>query len=160
MGHETSTSREWSRSLTATVGAGFEAKGVGFSAEVSREVAEAVAEAVTDSLTATQTHEIQYEYTEDNIGKTLWQFVFAPEDSCHNQEIVITKEIALTEGAFREPCCLPGWALDAPAYTQCATADSLISTDPTSTTPAEPALNQICGACNRNVPHRSAGEQG
>merc|ERR1712232_245093 len=37
----------------------------------------------------------------------------------NNEEMISTKEFAFTEGAFRAPCCLPGWALDAPAYTRC-----------------------------------------
>ena len=124
--HETSTTKEWSSSMSTTVTAGFEAKGFGFSAEVSHEVAKQVGESVSAALTTTETHEIEYQYTDANIGQTLWQFVFKSRDSCSYEETVATKQFAFTEGAFREPCCLPGWALDAPAYTQCR-AGGLIS---------------------------------
>ena len=119
--HESSRSTEWSSSLSTTVSAGFEVKAFSFSAEVSTEVSELVAQSVSDALTTSKTEEIEFDISEENVGKTLWQFVFKSDDSCNNEETIKTKEFAFTEGVFREPCCLPGWALDAPAYTRCAT---------------------------------------
>jgi hypothetical protein len=129
--HETSTSTEWSNSLTTSVSAGFEAKAFSFSAEVSQEVSKTVANSVTDSISTSQAHEIQFEYTDAHIGKTLWQFEFETMDSCYNEETISLREMAFTEGADpnHEPCCAPGWASDAPAYTQCY-AGGLISDNP------------------------------
>jgi hypothetical protein len=128
------------------VSAGFEAKGLGFSAEVSHEVAEQVADSVSESLATSDTHSIQYQPTDQKTGKTLWQFVFKATDSCNYEETIGTRAFAFTEGAFREPCCLPGWAIDAPAYTQCR-AGGLISNSSTCSAAVNKYVQLESGSC-------------
>jgi len=106
-----SSSNEWSKSLTTSVSAGFEYAGAFGSVEVSSSLARtqvrSLERALEEGNAATQTYDI----SPDTVGMGLWQFEFTASDTCGHRETIKTHEYIFTDGRFRSPCCLPGYAM-------------------------------------------------
>jgi len=77
------------------------------------------------SVTQEETHTV--DWTADQVGKVAWRFVFDIKDDCDYSENTMTQEFALTPNADIQPCCLPGYATDAPSYMTCVNQDSMMA---------------------------------
>lgn len=117
----------WDESVTTTVSQGFSLVGNGGSVQISGTVAHQTSQTFQSEWGTSDTQEFDVTFDKSDVGKAAWQFVFSPTDSCGNAVTSLTKEFALTEGQFRQPCCVPGWATDAPAYKSCSTQDAMIA---------------------------------
>jgi len=59
-----------------------------------------------------KTQKRTYETTFHEPGQ-IWQFEYTIRDSCEPAGWTMeTKDLAITNGRFNEPCCLPGYAID------------------------------------------------
>jgi len=128
--HQESTTSAWKDSLTVSVAGGVEliieagpvlgerSVSGSLSWGASRTYANEWSDDVVQTFTET--------FDESDVGKAVWQFQFAISDSCNHQETAVTKEYALTDSAGQPPCCFPGYAVDAPRYSICTTADAMI----------------------------------
>lgn len=117
---------DWSVSVTAEVSADL----IVASSKVSTEITAEVSQTYQREWTDTEQHEFTVHFTSDYVGKQSWQFVFTTHDNCNRDTDSLTREFAATEGIWRAPCCLPGYSIDAPAYTKCYSSDALISSGP------------------------------
>merc|ERR1712187_333627 len=88
----------------------------------------------SQSMATTYNHEWSVSKTEgfsftplqDWQGKAVWQWTFAPHDSCNHDEDTLTRDYAITPNGASIPCCLPGQAADAPFYTTCLSSDVMV----------------------------------
>lgn len=122
--HSESHTSDWSISVSSQVSAGLK---VGPSAKVSTQISHHVSQTYEREWTDLEQHDFTVHFTSEYVGKQSWQFVFTTHDNCNRKTDSLTREFATTEGQWRVPCCLPGYAIDAPAYTQCYSRDALIS---------------------------------
>jgi len=65
-------------------------------------------------------------FTESQVGKYVWQFHYEVDDSCHHHEIPFSKHYVLSDGLWEPPCCIPGYAVDAPFSRLCHSEEALI----------------------------------
>ena len=106
-----SSSSEWSKSLTTSVSAGFEYMGASSSVEVSSTVARTQARSLETALEEGYAETQTYTISPESVGLGLWQFEFTAKDTCRHTERIKTHEFIYTDGRFRSPCCLPGYAM-------------------------------------------------
>lgn len=125
--HEESRTDTWSMSVSHSVSGGFEAYGFSGSVQTSVTVGVAVEKENRETWSQSRSQSVSFNFTDADRGKRVWQFVFEPSDTCGHTEQVYSKELAITEGAWMEPCCVPGWAVPLSANSRCKTADSKIS---------------------------------
>lgn len=119
-GGEHTKTKEWQDSMTASISTGFNILVLSGEASISRTTAMREAEVYKEAWTRTEGGERTLSFEKSEIGNVLWKWEFYARDSCSgntNTEIV-TRDYAITEGAWREPCCLPGYGLDH-HYKQC-----------------------------------------
>lgn len=126
MTHGNSKTEEWSSSVTRTVNTGFELEGISASTEISSTIGHSTSNTYSQEWTTNDEHAFTVTWGPNAVGLNAWQFIFAPYDSCGYTEQSKTQQYALTEGAWRPPCCLPGYATDAPSYSKCHSADVMI----------------------------------
>lgn len=123
--HEESKTDTWAWSVTESVSAGFVhmcpgmGMGYGIGIQVTGETAHEISQAFRDEWSTHEEQEFKITWTEENVGMASWQFVFTHIDTCEQEENTATQEFALTSNAKDEPCCLPGFAVDAPSYKVC-----------------------------------------
>merc|ERR1712228_112467 len=125
MGTESKT-EEWSESVTVTVQQGWSLDGNAGSASISSTIGHKTANTYSNEWSTSTEHDFSVSFGKEDVGKAAWQFRFSPKDSCGHTEETLTKEFALPENAAREPCCVPGYATDAPAYKTCTSQDVMV----------------------------------
>jgi hypothetical protein len=124
---ETKT-EDWKQSVTETVSAGFSFENVGgASVEISGTIAHETSTALSSAWTEDDSNTYEVKYRAEDIGKQPWQFIFAPSDSCGNTVRSAAQSLAITDGAWEEPCCLPSYADDAPYSRICHSQDAMIA---------------------------------
>jgi len=124
--HSESETESWSNSVTKSVNLGFSFKGVSGSVDISGTKSHEISLSYSYSWSTTTSDTYSVDFDKSMIGKQPWQFQFTPYDSCGHTEVSAAKALAITEGAYQPPCCLPGYAKDAPAYKTCVSADAMI----------------------------------
>lgn len=124
--HSESETESWSNSVTKSVNLGFSFKGVTGGVDISGTISHEISLSYSYSWSTTTSDTYQVDFDKSMIGKQPWQFQFTPYDSCGHAEVSAAKALAITEGAYQPPCCLPGYAKDAPAYKTCVSADAMI----------------------------------
>lgn len=113
--HSESKTKEWSESVTAQVSHKFSFG----KASISAEVQHSMSDTYSNEWTVSDTHKFTVTFSPEDHGKTVWQFVFDTQDSCNHAETTLSKDYAVTRDAEQPPCCLPGYAHDAPTYQNC-----------------------------------------
>jgi hypothetical protein len=121
-----SKSEEWSQTVTAQVGATWSLLGAEGSVSITKEVAHETSQSYQDEWSVNDQQTFSITWGKEDVGKQAWQFVFYPTDSCGHTEETLVKNYALTEGAFRMPCCAPGYGIDMPFYTTCFSKDVMV----------------------------------
>ena len=125
--HSQSKTESWSNSVTISVAAGWSFMGGGAAVEVDTTIAHRTSSSYTDEWSESTEHDFSVTFGSSDVGKAAWQFQFTPiVDSCGHKETTLVKEFALTKYAAQEPCCIPGYSTDAPAYTTCVSAEAMI----------------------------------
>lgn len=109
--------------MTLSVQGGFSYDGGNVQVTVSGTLSHSFAQSFSSSWSSSTTESFEVTFDEDAVGKSVWQFEFNITDSCKHAETSITKEFALTSDADFMPCCLPGHAVDMPAYTTCTSKE-------------------------------------
>lgn len=120
---------DWKESVTTKVKQGWRLKGKKGnegSVEITGETAHETSKSYTSAWSESNTHEYEVKYDDADKGKQPWQFQFSPTDSCGNTVQSSAQTLAVTEGAFRPPCCVPGFATDAPYYKVCNSQETMI----------------------------------
>lgn len=123
---DTST-EDWKNSMSEKVSVGWDFEGSTGGVEISGTIAHETSKSYTSAWSQDNSHTYKVQYNADDEGKQPWQFQFLPSDTCGNTVQSDAQTLAITEGAFRPPCCVPGFATDAPAYKTCHSKDSMIS---------------------------------
>lgn len=124
--HSESKTEDWKESVSVKVSQDWTLFGNAGSVEITGTIAHDTSETYASSWSTTSSHSYEVDYTSDMIGKQAWQFQFSPSDSCGHTETGDVPAMAITAGAFQPPCCVPGYATDAPTYKVCHSADSMI----------------------------------
>merc|ERR1739845_18305 len=125
--HKETRTSEWAMSAKIAIEAGVEIKDTAsYSTKYSVELSRKISNAYSQEFAKTTQVKRTYEFPQQSVGKQLWQFVFYASDTCRHSEITDVDEFALTAGAFEPPCCIPGWATDAPTYRFCKNQESMI----------------------------------
>lgn len=124
--HSESKTVGWKESVTYKASEGWTYEGDSGSVEVSTTIAQETSTTYSSAWSTTSTHSYQVDYTSDMIGRQAWQFQFVVTDSCTHVETGYVAAMAVTTGAFQPPCCVPGYAVDAPTYKVCHSTDSMI----------------------------------
>jgi len=130
--HEESKVRTWTSSVSTSVSVGFVhwcpglAMGGGVGVTVTGETAYEVSQKFSDEWSTHEEEEFQIHWTEEHVGRASWQFIFTHVDTCKREETTATQEFALTLNGRDEPCCLPGFAADAPFYKICLSEEAMI----------------------------------
>jgi hypothetical protein len=124
--HTESKSDEWSMSATRTVTRGFKFEEFSAESKIESSISRSISNSYSSEWGVNDEYDWTIQWSQSDIGKTAWQFQFAFTDTCNHEETTRAQEFAVTEGAFRPPCCLPGYATDAPAYLTCVSKDYMI----------------------------------
>merc|ERR1719436_884714 len=127
--HETSKEVIWGWSVTRSVEGGLTVGVATSSKKLGVTISGSIATSNTDAWTQATNYTFKYEFYGADVGKRAWKWVFEPTDTCGFEEEAVSEEIALTEGSYREPCCVSGWALDHPESTRCKDEESKISNE-------------------------------
>lgn len=117
--HEESKTEEWTESMSVSVDAGFKFLGMGTEITITGGFAHSTSSTHQDEWSITEEEDFSITFDEAYWGKAAWQFIFSEFDTCLHQENTLTREFAVTANAMDEPCCLPGYAADAPKYKVC-----------------------------------------
>lgn len=128
-GTENTKTTEWQDSMTASISEGFNILVLSGEASISRTQARREAETFKEAWTSTTVRERTITFQESNIGDALWKWEFTAKDTCGDRSTVVVNDYALTEGRWREPCCLPGYGISE-RYKKCASSGTLISSNP------------------------------
>ena len=124
--HLESMNQDWSKSVSIALEQGWKLLGGEGKASITGETSSATSKSYSDEFEESETETFEIVWTKDYVGLTSWQFRFESIDSCSHVESTLVREFALTPGTFSPPCCVPGFATDAPYYTTCFTSDSMI----------------------------------
>jgi hypothetical protein len=130
-GHSESKSDSWSDSVSDAVTHGKMTKGMRHSKQstVSSSHAQTMSDNYSKEWSANDAHTFTVHFTEEDRGKAAWHWVFEINDDCNHLETSETQELAITPRQSEQPCCLPGYSYDAPAYTRCVDEDSKLLDD-------------------------------
>jgi len=123
----TTKTEDWKESVTTKVKQGWKIKGEKGGVEITGEVAHETSKSYTSAWSEENSNTYEVKYDDKEKGKQPWQFQFSPTDSCGNTVKSSAQTLAITEGAFRPPCCVPGFATDAPYYKVCNSQETMIS---------------------------------
>jgi len=121
------STEDWKQSVSVKVSQGWKFMGEAGSGEITGSVAHQTSISYTSAWSEDDSHTYKVQYSKDDRGKQPWQFQFSPSDSCGITVHSSAQTLAITEGAFRPPCCVPGYAVDAPAYKVCHSQDTMVS---------------------------------
>lgn len=124
--NEESKTEDWSESVSAKVSQSWSLFGAEGSVEITGTYAHQTSSTYSSEWTTSDEHTFEITWSEEQVGKQSWQFVFFTSDSCQHEEQTLVQDFAVTEGAWRPPCCVPGFATDMPAYTTCHSADVMV----------------------------------
>lgn len=124
--HQESNREEWRLSATSSVRQGWKLLGVNSSVAISGSLAHQTSEAWSDAWEVGKDRSISLVHEATDTGKYAWKFVFTFTDSCGHTEHAILRDVAITAGAWQEPCCIPGFAMDAPYYRTCHIEKAMI----------------------------------
>ena len=125
--HAESKTEDWSQSVSITVTQGWSLFGQGGSASITGTISHSTSNTYSREWTVDEKYTFQLTWPQEYKGKASWQFRFESSDTCSHREDTFTREFAVTEGQFRPPCCVPGYALDAPYYTICRDRSVMIA---------------------------------
>lgn len=117
---------DWKRSVTETIKDGWKFEGLEGGIEITGTWAHETSKSFTAAWSEDDSHKYTVKYTAQDRGKQPWQFQFSPRDSCGNTAISVAQSLAITEGAWRLPCCVPGFASDAPTYMVCHSKETMV----------------------------------
>jgi len=122
----TTSTEDWKQSVSAKVSQGWEFMGQKGGAEITGSVAHETSISHSSAWSKDDSHTFTVHYSAEDRGKQPWQFQFSSSDSCGHIVQSSAQTLAITEGAFRPPCCVPGYAVDAPAYKVCHSRDTMV----------------------------------
>lgn len=117
----------WSDEVSSTVKSSFQISGFGVTADVSAKVAVQTSDQYSEEWQMDDEEDFQVAFSQDDVGKFVWQFEFAVGDACESGANPLSKEYSLSAGAWDEPCCVPGFCTDAPACHSCHTAEYMLA---------------------------------
>lgn len=120
-----SKTEQWTQSVSITTELSWEFLGMGGKIDITAAVAHSTTNAYSHEWATTTEHDFSVTWSQDMVGKAAWQFKFDEYDTCHHKENTLTREYAVTEGQWRQPCCVPGWSVDAPHYTTCHSKETM-----------------------------------
>jgi hypothetical protein len=103
--HSESKTKEWSKSVTTTVGAKFSFA----SASVATTIGQSTSKSYSNEWSSSTTVSYSVTFPDSDAGKQLWQYVININDDCSHSEQTLTKDYALTEGRWQKPCCPAGY---------------------------------------------------
>lgn len=103
--------QEWAKSVTVSVGEGFNAIFVSGSVSISSTTSRSISQSY--SSTFAETDETQFHDTFD--AGTIWQWSWNITDECGSSTVLGT-DVVRTNGRYQPPCCLPGLAKDPTNY--------------------------------------------
>jgi len=130
--HSESKTEQWGHSVSATTAVAwifeFDGNPVIGGGVISGTAAWETSKRYSDEWSTSETHSftVSFPKSKEYQGKAVWQFQFAITDSCRHIETSLTREYALTQTREQQPCCIPGFTADAPWYTTCLSAESMI----------------------------------
>ena len=96
-------SSHWETSVTTSVQQSFGATEV--SGEVSSSYGQEISKTFSESLEFSESEEQSHTFP----SGTVWQYATVVEDICGATTSIKDRNLALTQGAFEKPCCLPGY---------------------------------------------------
>lgn len=124
--HKESKTSSWSKSVTLTVEQGWDLEGAEGKMSLETKNTKDISKTYENDWTDNEEFDFSLTWNEKQQGMSAWQFHFNIEDSCQHTEVTKTKEFAVTPNRLQMPCCVPGYAADAPYYTNCVSSDYLI----------------------------------
>jgi hypothetical protein len=128
--HQESNTDDWKRSVTASVERSWSLKGKkgseGGTRKISGEIAHETSSSFSDAWSTKMTESYEVTFDAEDEGKFAWQFAFTADDSCFHTEDSAAQALAITDGAFQPPCCVPGWNVDGKYNQICKTIDAMI----------------------------------
>ena len=125
--YDYSKTEEWSQSISFKVETSLKVEGFGSGGvSVGPTIGHKFAEDYGQEWSVNQEYDITVHWPAEDIGKASWQFVVDMKDSCDHKERALLREFAVTPNREREPCCLPGYGVDMPYYTQCLSKEYLM----------------------------------
>merc|ERR1712232_1511314 len=130
--HEESKTDTWTWAVEESVSAGFAhycpggPAGFGVAVTVTGKQAWEVSNYFSNEWSTHEEMEFSVEWSEEDVGKAIWQFVFTHVDTCQHEENTVTQEFAKTMNGKDEPCCLPGFFADDPSYKVCLSEAAMI----------------------------------
>ena len=131
---KTDSTKEWSESAITTMKQGWNFVGEKGSIFVSGQVAHSTSSSYAHEFSATEESDLVVHFTNEQVGKSVYQFVFTTYYACTDNGVVkslnawntLVIEYALTEGKWRPPCCVPGYSTDAPKYLTCHSKETMV----------------------------------
>jgi hypothetical protein len=123
---ETKT-EDWQHSVSVKVSQGWKFEGAQGGVEITGTISHETSTSYTSAWSEDDSHTYKVTYSAKDRGKQPWQFQFSPSDTCGNKVQSNAQTLAITEGAFRPPCCVPGFATDAPAYKTCHSKETMVA---------------------------------
>lgn len=124
--HSESKTEEWSKSVSISVSEGFELDGESSSIKVDTSISHKVSQTYTNEWSVNDEVDFSVAFGSSDVGRAAWQFVFDEHDTCSHSERTVTREFALTATAASMPCCIPGYATDAPHYKTCVSHRAVV----------------------------------
>jgi len=125
--HEESKTETWDESMTISVSQSFGFLGMGGEITITGSLAHSTAREFQDEWSTTDEQEFSVTWDKSDIGKASWQFIWNEFDTCSHEEHTKTREFAVTANRLDEPCCLPGYATDAPHYKVCLSEEVMVA---------------------------------
>merc|ERR1712216_321563 len=109
----------WSTSLAYKVSAGFAIGSVTVTSTIGHEFAKTYQE----DFSSNNQQDFTVQFGASDRGKAAWQWVFESVDTCGKEETTLVREMAVTPNRLMQPCCMPGFALNArDGYNNCLEA--------------------------------------
>lgn len=125
-----SKTESWSNSVTMTAKAGFKfSDGNTAGVEVSTTLSHKMTNSYSSEWMTSDTYKFSINWAEKYENMFSWQFYIIPTDSCGHIETTMLNQFAITEGAWQQPCCLPGYSADKDKahYQKCVSKESMIA---------------------------------
>jgi len=116
--HDEQKTETWSEKVTRTVSEKLGVEGNGGKVSTSVEIGHEQSNMYASEWAKKEEEKYDITFDKSYEGKVLWQWQITVKDNC-GTTVPKTRDYAITDGAYQQPRCVPGYALDGLAYQKC-----------------------------------------
>lgn len=122
----------WSSTVTSSVKAGLNVKGLSTEVSISKEDSEEYVNNYHKEWTVSDKISFTVHFQEQDVGKHVWQWVFVITDAEGEVTTTLTRDYAITESKTQPPKCEPGYSTSAvkKTYQECENGHYLPGFEP------------------------------